>query len=132
LIRGWQRRSKQQKTKRETAAKLTEDERKSQVIADREQQLDEREAALNKREFTASIVEKLTTKKLPVKLAAVLAEGCTKVNIDAILDATITPACPGTTVPSPPIHCLGGSPPPMREQRLLRSRRATLGATERR
>lgn len=75
------------RAKWEAESKLSDEEKASQKMTEREQSLDQREAELNKREFTAAIKDKLLTKKLPAAFAEVLAEGCSDETIDATLSA---------------------------------------------
>lgn len=68
-------------------AKLTEEERTNKRISEREKALAEKEAELNRREFTSSIKEKLSSQKLPLAFAEILAVGTTNDNIDEVLSS---------------------------------------------
>lgn len=70
----------------EAEAKMTAEEKARHALAQREQEIAEREAAQDKREFTADIRETLTARGLPTSLTDVLADGCTRDNIGEVLE----------------------------------------------
>lgn len=69
----------------EEEAKLTDAEKETKRMSEREQALAEKEAELNRREFTTDIKSKLTAQQLPLSFAEVLAAGCTAETIDEVL-----------------------------------------------
>lgn len=74
----------------EAEAKLTEEERTNKRISEKEQALAEKEAELNRREFTSSIKEKLAENGLPLTFAEILAVGTTEENVDEVLTSIKT------------------------------------------
>lgn len=69
----------------EAEAKMTAEEKAKHVLSQREQEIVQREAAQDKREFTADIREALVEQGLPSTFTEVLADGCTRDNFSAIL-----------------------------------------------
>lgn len=83
----WDEQKKAELTEQEKLAKMKADEKAQYEREKREQQLKEREAAITRRELTASAKETLIEKGLPPELAAVLncesADAC-KESLDAV------------------------------------------------
>lgn len=73
------------RAKWEAESKMSEDERAEAQLTEREKNIKAREEAQEKREFTAEIREELAKNSLPGAFAEVLAEGCTKDNVSAVL-----------------------------------------------
>lgn len=69
----------------EAEAKMTAEERATHILSQREQEIVQREAAQDKREFTADIREALVEQGLPPTFTEVLADGCTRDNFSEVL-----------------------------------------------